>query len=113
MRPPARCARARPLFAGTAPLVACYANGYAAEPADAVRVIAGSGCDGDRCSAAVRAADLHDGAVVTRGWTFGTRLAATSLLERLDPIPLAGAVLGTALYTGALDPRATAREFAE
>ncbi len=114
----------------------------------------------------VVAADIRDGLVVTRGWTATTALEATSLLARLDALPLAGvlvtdvsregrmagadadrfaalaaatrhplvasggirdvhdlralaragiagAVLGMALYTGALDARATAREFHE
>lgn len=113
----------------------------------------------------VVAADMRDGFVVTRGWTEGTGLEATSFLRRLDPLPLsailvtdvgregrmagadverfaglvaatrhpllasggirdlddlralarcgaAGAVLGMSLYTGAVDPRATASEFA-
>ncbi len=112
----------------------------------------------------VVAADIRDGLVVTRGWTEGTGLEATALLERLDALPLAGilvtdvsregrmqgadaerfaalaaatrhpllasggirdiedlhalarcgvagAVLGMALYTGAIEPRATALEF--
>jgi len=114
----------------------------------------------------VVAADTRDGVILTRGWTEGTGLEATSLLRRLDPLPLAGvlvtdvgregrmagadverfttlvaatrhpllasggirglddlralarcgaagAVLGMSLYTGAVDPRATALEFRE
>ena len=112
----------------------------------------------------VVAADIRDDIVVTRGWTATTGLTVEALLERLDPIPLAGilvtdvaregrlsgvnadrfqtiadatrhpviaaggiagtedltalaesgvhgAVLGMALYTGAIDPRTIVKEF--
>ncbi|HSJ05599.1 MAG TPA: 1-(5-phosphoribosyl)-5-[(5-phosphoribosylamino)methylideneamino] imidazole-4-carboxamide isomerase [Longimicrobiales bacterium] len=112
----------------------------------------------------VVAADVRDGDVVIRGWTALTGCTPVALLERLNPLPLAGvlvtdvsregrmegadipmftrivesarlpihasggiacaadlanlaragaaaAVLGMSLYTGALDARATAREY--
>lgn len=112
----------------------------------------------------VVAADVRDEEVLVRGWTEGSGLAVSTLLERLDPLPLAGvlctdvgregrmegidrevvrsvvdgtehrtwisggirspddldflaeigaggAVLGMALYTGALDATSVAKEY--